>query len=47
MYQQNVDRPGIIDGTVANKRDNENHWEKISSVVKTKLGMTQKKGKKV
>lgn len=29
MYQQYVDRPAVIDRTVANKRDNENHWKRL------------------
>lgn len=29
MYQQYVDRPEVIDGTVANKKDNENHCKRL------------------
>lgn len=45
MYQQYVDRPEVIDGTVANKRDNENHWKRLVQWSKSNWVWLKRRGK--
>lgn len=47
MYQQYADRPELIDGTVANKRDNENHWKRLVQWSKSNWVWLKRRGKKL